>query len=213
MILRWVGESLGRNLLDVGAADGFLSRRFAERGWRVTGVERDATAARRGAQWCERMVVANLDREMPSLGMLYDVIVFGDILEHLANPLLALTEVTRVLAPRGAVIISVPNVAHLAIRLALLVGRFDYFDRGILDHTHLRFFTERSLRSFIADAGLEIERFTATPAPLYQAVPARFHGSWLAAVHRINAAFALSLPRLLGYQFVVAARGKAAEEL
>ena len=101
-----------------------------------------------------------------------------------------------------------PNVAHFVIRLSLLIGRFDYIDRGILDHTHLRFFTERSVRALVANAGLRVELFTATPAPLYQVLPRRFHKRWLAATHAINAWIAHRLPRLMGYQFVILARPK-----
>jgi 2-polyprenyl-3-methyl-5-hydroxy-6-metoxy-1,4-benzoquinol methylase len=208
VMLDWLREGKGRALLDVGAADGLLSRRFTDLGWRVTGVERDPVAAQAGTRWCERMVVANLDREVPSLESLYDVIVFGDVLEHLADPLRVLTDFTRFLAPDGRVVVSVPNVAHFVIRLSLLAGRFDYIDRGILDHTHLRFFTERSVRALISDAGLEIVRFTATPAPLYQVLPKRFHASWLAVTHRFNAWLARTLPRLMGYQFIVIAQPK-----
>jgi 2-polyprenyl-3-methyl-5-hydroxy-6-metoxy-1,4-benzoquinol methylase len=210
VILDWLGEGRGRTLLDVGAADGLLSRRFTERSWRVTGLECDPVVAQAGARWCEDMVIANLDRDVPRLETLYDAIVYGDVLEHLADPLRVLTDLSRFLAPDGAVVVSVPNVAHFVIRLSLLVGRFDYIDRGILDHTHLRFFTERSLRALVADAGLRIDRFTATPAPLYQVLPTRFHRPWLAATHRLNAWLAHSLPRLLGYQFIVLARRKEA---
>lgn len=211
VILRWLADGHGRGLLDVGAADGLLSRPFTERGWRVTGIECDPAAAQAGARWCERMVVANLDRDVPRLETLYDAIVYGDVLEHLADPLRVLSELNRYLAPGGVVVASVPNVAHFVIRLLLLVGKFEYLDRGILDHTHLRFFTERSLRALVADAGLGVDRFTATPAPLYQVLPSRFHRPWLAATHRMNAWLAHSLPRLLGYQFIVLARPKEAQ--
>jgi 2-polyprenyl-3-methyl-5-hydroxy-6-metoxy-1,4-benzoquinol methylase len=208
VMLEWLGQGQGRTLLDVGAADGLLSRRFTEHGWRVTGLECDPVAAQAASRWCERVVVANLDREIPKLENLYDVIVCGDVLEHLANPLRVLTDLTRFLAPDGVVALSVPNVAHFVVRLSLLIGRFDYFDRGILDSTHLRFFTERSVRALVADAGLDLERITATPAPLYQVLPARVHGAWLAMTHRLNAWLAHSLPRLLGYQFIVLAHLK-----
>jgi hypothetical protein len=117
-----------------------------------------------------------------------------------------LTTLDRRLAPGGEVIVSVPNVAHLWMRLSLAAGRFDYAERGILDRTHLRFFTQRSLRALLAGAGLRVVRATATPVPLYQVVPERLHGQTLAAVHGVSAAVARALPRLLGYQFVVLAR-------
>lgn len=210
VILRWLDRGGGRAVLDVGAADGLLSRPLREQGWRVTAVERDPILAHAAERWCERVIVANLDREVPEIGGPFEAIVYGDVLEHLADPLRVLIELNRFLAPRGLVVISVPNVAHFVIRLSLLVGRFDYLDRGILDHTHLRFFTERSLRVLVADAGLRVEEFTATPAPLYQVLPERFHRPWLAATHRLNGWLAQSLPRLLGYQFIVLACPKEA---
>jgi len=212
VILRWLGEGRGRKLLDVGAADGLLSRRLTELGWRVTAIEGDPALAQAGARYCERMITLNLDREIPVGEGPFDVIVYGDVLEHLVDPLRILVELDRSLAPGGFVVISVPNIAHLWIRLLLLFGRFDYLDRGILDHSHLRFFTERSLRAMLTDAGLLIERFTATPAPLYQILPVSWHRRWVAATHSVNALIARKVRRLLGYQFIVLAHPKSAAE-
>jgi 2-polyprenyl-3-methyl-5-hydroxy-6-metoxy-1,4-benzoquinol methylase len=212
VILRWLGEGRGRRLLDVGAADGLLSRQLTARGWCVTGIEGDPVLAQAGARHCERMITMNLDRDVPVGEGPFDVIVYGDVLEHLVDPRRVLVELDRSLAPGGFVIISVPNIAHLWIRLLLLIGRFDYLDRGILDHSHLRFFTERTLRAMLADAGLSVTRFTATPAPLYQILPVRWHRRWVAATHSINAAIARRARRLLGYQFIVLAHPKGAAE-
>jgi 2-polyprenyl-3-methyl-5-hydroxy-6-metoxy-1,4-benzoquinol methylase len=211
VILRWVGQGRGRRLLDVGAADGLLSGKLTARGWRVTGLEVDPGLAQAAGRYCEQVVVANLDRGVPEFDTAFEAIVCGDVLEHLADPGRVLSELTRFLAPDGFVVISVPNVAHLIVRLSLLCGRFDYIDRGILDESHLRFFTERSLRGLVAQAGLRVQRFTATPAPLYQVLPARFHRRWLAATHTVNAWVAHRIPRLLGYQFVVRAVPKEAQ--
>ena len=208
VILRWLGAGNGRRVLDVGAADGIVSRRLTERGWRVTGIEGDPALAQAGAPHCERMITANLNREIPDMTGPFDAIVYGDVLEHLIDPLRVLVELDRALGPEGFVVISVPNIAHFYIRLLLLLGRFDYIDRGILDDSHLRFFTARSLRALIADAGLTIERFTATPAPLYQVLPVSWHRPWVAATHAVNAVIARNLPRLLGYQLIVLARPK-----
>jgi 2-polyprenyl-3-methyl-5-hydroxy-6-metoxy-1,4-benzoquinol methylase len=211
VILRWLGEGRGRRLLDVGAADGLLSRQLTEHGWRVTAIEGDPVLAQAGARHCERMIAMNLDREVPVGEGPFDAIVYGDVLEHLVDPLRVLVELDRSLGPGGFVIISVPNVAHLWIRLLLLFGHFDYLDRGILDQSHLRFFTERSLRAMLAAAGLSIERLTATPAPLYQILPVSWHRKWVAATHSINAVIARKVRRLLGYQFIVLAHPKSAE--
>ena len=207
VILRWLGDGRGRRLLDVGAADGLLARELTARGWRVTGIEADPAAAEAGAATCERMLVTDLDRDTPPLdGEGFDALVYGDVLEHLRDPARALTALNRAAVPAASIIVSVPNVAHLWMRLSLAAGRFDYAERGILDRTHVRFFTRRTLVRLLAGAGLRVERMTATPVPLPQVVPPRLHGRALAAVHGASAAAARALPRLLGYQFVVLAR-------
>jgi SAM-dependent methyltransferase len=83
----------------------------------------------------------------------FEVVVFGDVLEHLRDPLSVLRGARGLLRPGGYVVISTPNIAHGDVRLALLSGRFNYSKVGILDDTHLRFFTRDSLVSFLNDAG------------------------------------------------------------
>ena len=205
VILAWLGAGGGRRLLDVGAADALLSRHLGDAGWRVTGIEADPHLAAAGRPYCEQMVVSDLDRELPDFDEPFDAIVYGDVLEHLVDPLRTLQGLNRWLAPGGRVVVSVPNVAHLLIRLSLLVGRFDYFDRGILDRTHLRFFTERSLKRLLMAAGLVPVRRTATAVPLYEVAPPAWHGRVLSGVHQVSATFSRAFPRLLGYQLVVVA--------
>jgi 2-polyprenyl-3-methyl-5-hydroxy-6-metoxy-1,4-benzoquinol methylase len=206
IVLDWLGAGEGRRLLDVGCADGVLSRRFTERGWTVTTIEGDPERAAVAAPHCERLILADLDRKIPALDERFDVIVYADVLEHLVDPLRVLRELNASLMPDGRVVISIPNVAHLWTRLSLLCGRFDYADRGILDRDHLRFFTDRSLRALVTAAGLAVVRRTVTPVPLFEVVPRSLHGRWLGRVHALSAVMARRLPRLLGYQFVVLAR-------
>jgi SAM-dependent methyltransferase len=85
----------------------------------------------------------------------FDAILFGDVLEHLADPGAVLTLARRCLAKGGVIIVSVPNIAHWTVRLKLLLGRFDYSDGGIMDATHLRWFTRKTLLAMLAHAGLE----------------------------------------------------------
>jgi len=165
VILDWLGDGRGRRLLDVGAADGLLSRLLTARGWKVTGLEADPVAAAAGAAHCERMIVADLDAGIPPLEGEFDAIVCADVLEHLRDPAGALATLRRALARGGQVVISMPNVAHLWMRLSLLAGRFEYAERGILDRTHLRFYTRRTLTALVTGAGLRIARLTATPVP------------------------------------------------
>src|SRR5205814_3929808 len=136
---------------------------------------------------CERMIIADLDAGIPPLEGAFDAIVCADVLEHLRDPRAALAALGRALADDGQVLVSIPNVAHLWMRLSLLAGRFEYAERGILDRTHLRFFTRRTLVTLLTDAGLRATRMTSTPVPLYQMVPTRWHGRALAAVHALSA--------------------------
>ena len=163
-MLAWLGQGKGR-LLDVGAADGLLSCAHRRR-WRVTGLEGDPALAEAGRAYCERMFVGDLDRDIPDFDAPFDAIVYGDVLEHLIDPLRTVQGLNRWLAPGARVVLSVPNVAHLLIPPSLLVGRFDYVDRGILDRTHLRFFH----RPFAAPASRRGR--TGHRAPDSTAVPA-----------------------------------------
>lgn len=205
-ILRALGEGRGRRALDVGAASGFLTRRLAEQGWRVTSLERDPALAAQVEGAAERVILADLDAGAPEVGGPFEAIVYGDVLEHLADPLAALVGLNRALAHDATVVVSVPNVAHLWVRLNLLAGRWDYQDRGILDRTHLRFFTRRTLGDLLARAGLVVADLAATPVPLQLVVPERLHGRWLDAVHGASAALARGWPGGLAYQFVATCR-------
>jgi 2-polyprenyl-3-methyl-5-hydroxy-6-metoxy-1,4-benzoquinol methylase len=206
VILARLGEGRGRKALDVGAADGFLSERLTAQGWSVTALERDPALAARAHGRCKEVVIADLEAAPPLLNGPFEAIVYGDVLEHLSDPRAALVALNRTLAPGGTVIVSVPNVAHLWMRLSLLVGRFDYVDRGILDRTHLRFFTRRTFVAFLRDAGLTVAELRVTPVPLPLLVPARWHGAWLRGLHGLSALAARGWPRGLAYQFVAICR-------
>lgn len=202
LILSRLGEGRGRRALDVGAADGFLAERLTTMGWKVTALERDAAQVARAATRCEQAVVVDLERERPALAGQYDAIIYGDVVEHLSDPLRVMRDLNRHLAPGAVIIVSVPNVAHLSVRLSLLAGRFQYGDRGILDRTHLSFFTRRTFREFLANARLTVRELCVTPVPLPVVVPPRFHGAALAALHGLSAGAARLWPGGLAYQFV-----------
>lgn len=87
----------------------------------------------------------------------FDFIVLGDVLEHLRDPYVALEKLKTLLAQNGALVISIPNVAHASIKSALLFGRFDYADVGLLDRTHIHFFTYKTILEMLDYAGLKLE--------------------------------------------------------
>jgi 2-polyprenyl-3-methyl-5-hydroxy-6-metoxy-1,4-benzoquinol methylase len=150
-----VGEN--RRVLELGPATGYMSRAFKDRGCTVVGIELDADMARRAEPHLDRVIVGNLDDldlEAELGDERFDAIVAADVLEHLVDPLAVLRRLEPFLADDGAFVLSIPNVAHGSVRLALLDGRFDYQDIGLLDRTHKTFFTRQSLEEMLDAAEL-----------------------------------------------------------
>ncbi len=152
-----VGE--GKRVLDVGCSDGWLSQRMSENGCDVVGIEVDRESAQRAAKYCTNVISQDVETlvDLPYPREHFDVILFGDVLEHLRDPLGTLRKLKGWLKEGGQVICSIPNVAHLYVRLKLLFGRWDYENSGLMDRTHLRFFTMNTAIKLIEDAGLSIE--------------------------------------------------------
>jgi methionine biosynthesis protein MetW len=198
-----------KRVLDVGCGTGSLSRLLMDmRGARLVGIEPDlqrATTARtRGIDarhgFFDEAAVQNLGK--------FDVVVFADVLEHLPDPASALQLTRQVLEPDGVVIASVPNIAHWSVRLELLCGRFDYQSCGIMDATHLRWFTERSLRALFESSGYRVEAVQQTAGVGGSVYHEYFFWRWFRPRRcRIPLIrwLAKTLPRLFGYQHVVRA--------
>ena len=154
-----------RRVLDVGCATGYLGKALAAQGCAVTGVEFEAQAAEAARAHLDEVIEADLNvTPLAQLfsGREFDVIVFGDVLEHLLDPDAVLRSAVQLLGAGGAVVICVPNVTHGSLRLALLQGRWDYRETGLLDRTHIRFFTRESLLRMVADAGLHVTSLRST---------------------------------------------------
>jgi methionine biosynthesis protein MetW len=156
----------GARVLDVGCSAGYLGvalmQRRDARVWGIELDERDAAMARE--RGFEHVLTADLDRfDWDDLGQLeFDVIVFADVLEHLKRPGEAIRNAAQHLAPEGIVITSIPNIAHLSIRVELMEGGFAYEKLGLLDDTHLKYFTKRTIEDMFRAAGLSIQRLEAT---------------------------------------------------
>ena len=152
--LDMVGSS--RTVLELGCSGGHVTELLVAAGNTVVGVESDPVWAAEASKFAERVHVLDLDVDSVAdvESGRFDVIVAGDVLEHLRDPLAALVKVLPLLKPGGDVIISVPNMAYVDVRLLMLEGRIEYQDEGLLDRTHLRWFTRDSLRDLIEHAGL-----------------------------------------------------------
>jgi 2-polyprenyl-3-methyl-5-hydroxy-6-metoxy-1,4-benzoquinol methylase len=162
----------GKRVLEFGCASGYMSELLARADCRVTGIEIDPKAAAEARNFCDEVIVADLDAR-PLVDLLpatpFDVAVFGDVLEHLRDPWKMLDDTRAFLAPDGFAVLSVPNIAHGSVRLSLLRGNFDYTSEGLLDDTHLRFFTLKSLRELCLRAGYRIEAIERTKVPIFEA--------------------------------------------
>src|SRR5213592_4386753 len=184
-------------VLDVGCSSGYLARRLVERGATVVGIDTDEQAAAEARAVCEQVLVGDVETmELPFPDESFDVVLCGDLIEHLRNPERFLSRVRPLLRPGGRLVLTTPNVANWAMRIGLLAGRWRYTDRGILDRTHAHLFTKKTLEETLADAGYEIVAFDVTaPVP----------GVGTPSVERLAHAIAGVRPSLLAYQFVVAA--------
>jgi 2-polyprenyl-3-methyl-5-hydroxy-6-metoxy-1,4-benzoquinol methylase len=152
-------------LLDLGAAGGELGEAVRDHFSRTIGFEYNVDCL---GQLCGRfdgVVIADLER-VKSLPSNVDAVVLADVLEHLRSPAAALTLVRKALVDDGRVFISVPNIANITVRLGLLAGIFEYRDRGILDHTHLRFYTKRTIRREVESAGFRIIEMGGSSVPI-----------------------------------------------
>jgi len=203
LIVDLVGR--GKRVLDVGANTGYLAKALTERGCTVTGIEIDPDAARQAEEFCERVIVGNveeLDLDAEIGDETFDVLVFGDVLEHLKDPGRALERFKPFLDAAGHVVVSIPNVAHGSVRLALLRGQFRYHSLGLLDDTHLRFFTRESVEELLGGAGFLISELRRTTKDLFNTEIEVDEEDFPREVVR----FVRSDPEALTYQFVLAAR-------
>jgi 2-polyprenyl-3-methyl-5-hydroxy-6-metoxy-1,4-benzoquinol methylase len=158
-----------KSVLEVGCATGYTTKILVEHGCIVSGIELNATAAKMAEKHARRVVVGDLNDPQiwdEFANEKFDVITFGDVLEHLTDPLAVLRSSVKHLDPSGMIIISIPNIAHIDMRISLMNGKFDYNDWGLLDRTHLRFFTRKSVISLVREAGLvpiELRRIIVPP--------------------------------------------------
>jgi glycosyltransferase involved in cell wall biosynthesis len=183
-ILRWLAHRPSANLLVLGDVGDRLLTRIREIGHQVSHA---------GATELEHNLPAATDTK-------YDLVLAVDLLERLREPEALLARLRDVLTAEGQLVVSVPNFAHWYVRGRTLLGLFDYDQRGVLDHRHVRFFTRRGLLHRLRMAGFEVVREESTGLPLD--ILAGHGGAWRRALSIIDRVAVAARPSLFGYQLV-----------
>lgn len=167
-VLKKISEK--STVLEFGPATGYMTKYMKEQlGCKVFAVELDPESAHKASKFCEKLLIGDIEEvnwleEFKDIQ--FDYIIFADVLEHLKNPWAILKNATTLLKEEGQIIISIPNVAHNAIIMELLKGDFKYRQLGLLDDTHIRFFTNKTLVELLDHAGLQannIDEIIASP--------------------------------------------------
>jgi len=209
-IIHYIGKSEKKlKVLDIGCSKGFMGKKLGSIHdfYGIDISKEDASIAKR---YYKSIKIANLDETLPSYEKnSFDTIIMADVIEHLKNPLKAVLHFKKFLKNDGMLIISAPNIANAYIRLRLLLGNFDYEDRGIMDKTHLKFFTLKSLRKFVSVAGLSIAREDFTPIPLPIVNPVFSEGNLLGFMHDISYFISSLWKKMFAFQFVMYCKKKS----
>ncbi len=203
-----------RSVLDVGCATGYLGQALRRKcpGIWLAGIEVDATAARQAREHYDELAVESIEDPLVwhQFTRPFDAMIFGDVLEHTRDPLTVLKLSSTALRDGGFIVVSVPNVAFFKTRLRLLRGVFEYEETGIMDRTHLRFFTLKTGRELLRQAGFRLMRTEGVygwPPPEGASRLARLY---LAVRGSVRGPLTRLWPALFAYQFIfVAAKDRS----
>jgi 2-polyprenyl-3-methyl-5-hydroxy-6-metoxy-1,4-benzoquinol methylase len=146
-----------------------MTRALSEQGCTIDAIELNPRDAEQAAPYCRKMVVGSAEEpgSYAALHGPYRAVLMADVLEHLRSPETALGEVRKRLSPDGHAIVSLPNIAYWKMRWDLLRGQFEYKDWGLLDRTHLRFYTRKTAEGLFASEGFQLVD-TVIPPPKVQ---------------------------------------------
>lgn len=210
-LLRVVRHHLrpGGSVLDIGCASGGLLHLLEPLAGFRAGLELSPDATRAAAEVADQVICGGIDDpEVSFAPASFDVVVCGDVLEHVAEPAAALGRACGWTAPGGAVVVCVPNVANWQARLRLLRGVWRYETAGLWDSGHLRFFTLGSVEALMEEAGLLVEALEATQALDHQLPRLSRHAPVAAmrAVERTVDALARARPQLFAFQLICVGR-------
>lgn len=202
VLLSWLAEQPAARVLDIGCSDGQFGALVGRLGHEVVGV--DLVKHPDVGDRLDGFVEADLNQGLPAeVGSGYDVIVAADVLEHVIDPAQLLEQMIARLGPDGRLMVSVPNVSHWYPRLRIASGNFGYDQRGPLDQGHVRFFTRRTLRRMLREAGLRPVRTRVVGTPVDTiAVRGRLPRLLLRCAAAVDRRATRLWPTMFGYQFL-----------
>ncbi len=204
-------------ILDVGCSAGYFGEfLIKEKNAAVDGIEYNPDDARVAKKVLNNVYTFDLDSSNWPKELLknkYDFILFGDVLEHLKNPGEVLEKFRKLLSKKGRVIISIPNIAHVSIRLEILNGSFEYEKLGIIDETHLKYFTFKSFSRLLSDAGYKVIDYDQTTIPVSKDVINKYLQS--VGLKATNSFYKeMSKPEALAFQYkFIAEPGNSSKKL
>lgn len=198
-------------VLDLGCSQGLLARPLRERNVRVIGV--DSGPGEQLAEELEQYFQRDLEEplEIP-FGRVFDAVVVSDVIEHVRNRPLLLRSVRRYLKEDGRLVISTPNIALWFYRLSLLVGRFEYGPRGVLDETHVHLFTRATFRREVERAGFRVVGQRVTALPFEVVLRSTGRSRLVRSLARSYHAVARVWPEMFAYQFILEAEVATLDE-
>ena len=173
-------------ILDVGYSKGFIAKNLKDYNFEFYGIEMDKEDAELAEKYYKDVKIINLDNDEAAYSKnFFDIIIMADLVEHLKDSLGSIRHFRQFLKKDGIMILSTANVANIYVRLKLLFGNFDYEERGIMDKTHLRFFTLKTFRKMTKEAGLRIIKDDFTPIPLPMVYDSFKEGNILNPLHKL----------------------------
>ncbi len=202
LLIQLVG--FNKSVLEIGTSTGYVSKILKERGNRVIGIEADEEAGLLAGQFCDRILIGDIeemDLEKILGTTLFDVILCGDVLEHLKQPGSVIKKLREFLKPGGFIAVSVPNFFHGDVLLNLLMGDFHYTSTGLLDETHIRFFGLKNICEIFSGCGFQIRDLRRT----HREIGTTELGTGATKIPRDLLKFIRSLPDSSVYQYVFAA--------
>lgn len=203
-VLDFVNKKTNLRILDVGCGDGLFAKHISDKNYKV-GVDSIPKSENTERNF-NKFYQYDLNQGLPEHLLneeKFDYILFLDILEHLLDYEKILNDSKKLLSEDGKIIISLPNIANIYVRLNLLFGRFPLADRGILDRTHLHFYTYKIIKDLLKKFNLRILKRSITPIPIIELLPDFLKKNLGYVLNFILYGITLVFKKLFGYQFII----------